>query len=266
MPIARDGLAANLSQNGAMMTITAKIIADSISDGCPRITTMQLRYHRFIHPEVMAHRAFSRNAGSSRAKPVARLIQDVIDDPAIPIHWGSEQKGMQAGDELQSGEWYWLNARNYAVDYAKMMAEQGYHKQIVNRLLEPFSHIDVLVTSTEWNNFFELRDHKDAQPEIQALAKAMRIAMEGSTPTDVGDRGWHSPYSSNLKISVACCASVSYKTVDGSDMTSDRANRIFDKLMTKPFHASPFEHQAMACMGRNSGNFTGWVQYRELCN
>jgi hypothetical protein len=70
------------------VSITAKVIADSIADGCPRLITLQLRYPRFIHSEFMTHRAFSRNASSSRAIPVERLIQDVIDDPAMPVYWG----------------------------------------------------------------------------------------------------------------------------------------------------------------------------------
>ena len=250
------------------MTITAKIIADSIADGCPRITTMQLRYPRFIHAEFMTHRVFSRNASSSRAIPIERVIQDVIDDPAMPIHWGANKAGMQAGDELPSGEGDWIGAMEEAVYYADRMARMGYHKQIVNRILEPFQHINVLVTSTEWDNFFALRDHSDAQPEIAALARSMRNAMDGSNPLHLGMGDWHTPYcgvNGDKRVSSARCASQSYKTVDGKDMTVDRALAIYDKLTGSPLHASPFEHVAMPCPEndkRKTRNFNGWAQYR----
>lgn len=256
------------------MTITAKVIADSIADGCPRLTTLQLRFPRFILPEFLTHRVFSRNASSSRAIPVERMIQDVIDDPAMPIHWGANKPGMQAGDELESGSHEWLVARGSAVYQAKIMARFGYHKQLVNRLLEPFTHANVLVTATDWDNFFALRDHPDAQPEIQALARAMRDAMAGSTPVNP-DSGWHLPYFSwdearyidvdYRKVSAARCASVSYKTVDGKPMTVDKALKIYDKLAgSEPKHLSPFEHIARPApeCGKGCGNFDRWHQWR----
>lgn len=236
---------------------------------------MQLRYQRFIHSEVMTHRAFSRNASSSRAIPVERLIQDVLDDPAMPVYWGSNKPGMQAGDEVKETYWCeeeWLNARDDAVYRAQEMVKLGLHKQIVNRILEPFAHINVLVTSTDWDNFFALRDHPDAQPEIAALARAMREAIEGSEPEWLTPQDWHTPYQEytgnvifDRKISAARCASVSYKTVDGKPMTVDKALAIYDKLAgSDPIHASPFEHIARPDPSNGSGcrNFTKWHQWR----
>lgn len=262
------------------MTITATVIADSIADGCPRLTTLQLRYPRFIHSEVMTHRQFSRNASSSRAIPVERLIQDVLDDPAMPIYWGSNKHGMQAGDELESGEYLWRHAIVGAVFHARKLAAAGYHKQIVNRILEPFAHINVLVTATAdaYAHLFALRDHPDAQPEIAALARAMRAAMEDSVPDHLAPGEWHLPYSYAqdgidcdedidllMKISAARCASVSYKTVDGKPMTIDKALKIYDKLAgSNPIHASPFEHIARPdpSGGKGCRNFTNWHQWR----
>lgn len=254
------------------MTITATVIADSVADGCPRITTLQLRYPRFIHSEVMTHRAFSRNASSSRAIPVDRLIQDVLDDPAMPTYWGANKPGMQAGKELESGEIEWILASSDAIHRAKRMVRMGYHKQIVNRILEPFAHINVLVTATEWDNFFALRDHPDAQPEIAELARAMREAMAGSEPMWLAVNEWHMPYIErmksgevNRKISAARCASVSYKTVDGKPMTVDKALAIYDKLAgSDPIHASPFEHIARPDQSNGTGcrNFDRWHQWR----
>lgn len=255
------------------MTITAQVIADSIADGCPRLTTLQLRYPRFIHAEFMAHRVFSRNASSSRAIPIDRVIQDVIDDTAMPIHWGANQRGMQAGEELPSGEREWLMQRDAAVYGARHLAEMGYHKQIVNRILEPFQYINVLVTATEWDNFFALRDHPDAQPEMQRLAQVIRGAMAGSEPKWKNAYMWHKPYVSledyshqcdTRVVSAARCASVSYKTVDGKPMTVDRAISIYDNLTGDPLHASPFEHIARPDPNNGPGcrNFTGWHQWR----
>lgn len=218
-----------------MTTINAKVICDSISPEGIRLTTLQLRYPRVIHSEFMTHRVFSRNASSSRAIPVQRLIQDVLDDPYIPIHWGKNQKGMQADEEcneriyipssvidiqaLKGGNYAkytsfpfnghrytneeaWLYARNYAVMMAQAFSAVGYHKQIVNRLLEPFSHINVVVSSTKWKNFFALRKHEDAMPEINALAKemhkqlygAMEESIKASNPELLQPGEWHLPY------------------------------------------------------------------------
>jgi Thymidylate synthase complementing protein len=270
------------------MTITAKIIADSISEAGERITTLQLRYPRFIHAEFMTHRAFSRNASSSRAIPVERMIQDIIDDTAIPIHWGANQKGMQADAENDtqiyiegvsdfdmmdntfsplSRQEAWCAARDLAVKCAKAFSKAGYHKQIVNRLLEPFMHINVLVTATQWSNFLVLRDHPAAQPEIRELAIQIKKAMEASTPNILSVGQWHLPYIEDrdyadaiqlcggdieeaytdflIPLSVARCASVSYMTVEGEPMTVERAKIIYDKLLgANPIHASPAEHQA----------------------
>lgn len=267
------------------MTITAKVIADSIADGCPRITTLQLRYPRFIHSEFMTHRVFSRNASSSRAIPVERLIQDVLDDTASPIYWGGNQSGMQAGDEITGTDlsWAqidWKQAMENAVDMARRMHRAGLHKQHVNRILEPFQHINVLVTATDWDNFFALRDHPDAQPEIAGMARALRVAMAGSKPYNCTGGDEHMPYVSvdhqrmcmnegdteKLRmVSAARCASVSYKTVDGKPMTVDKALEIYDKLLGDPLHASPFEHIAKPCPDNDKSktrNFTGWAQYR----
>jgi len=169
------------------MTITAKVITHSCAAGVPDLITMQCRYPRFIHAEFMTHRVFSRNASSSRAIPIERMIQDVIDDPAMPVAWGSNKPGMQAGVELphwRVARECWLDARDAAVERAKEMMNLGAHKQIVNRLLEPFGHISVVVTATEWDNFFALRCHPDADPTMRALAEAMWDAITASLPSD----------------------------------------------------------------------------------
>ena len=294
------------------MTITAKVLADSVgTHGAPRLITLQLRYPKFIHGEFMTHRMFSRNASSSRAIPVERLIRDVIEDPVYPSFWGANQKGMQADAEcnvplqLQAPDdsefWKdpdntdaqlrhcamsrteaWDEARDRAVHMARTFAKAGYHKQIVNRLLEPFCHINVVVTATHWSNFFALRCHRDAQPEMRMLAEAMRDAIDRSAPRGLV-HGWHLPYvypdeegdtTTLIKLSVARCARVSYLTQEGKTPSREEDLALYDRLVSSvPLHASPCEHQAtpdlrMAGYGRWEnpslhGNLLGWRQYRK---
>jgi thymidylate synthase ThyX len=180
------------------MTISAKIIADS-KVGSTRLTTMVLRYPRFIHAEFMTHRVFSRNASSSRAIPVQKMIEQVENDPAMPVWWGKNQAGMQAREALdpqtqEKALIYWHAQRYAAINHAHMLVSLGVHKQLVNRILEPWQHIEVVVTSTDWANFYALRDHPDAQPEIQALAQAMYAAHQSSTPVELKLGDWHLPF------------------------------------------------------------------------
>jgi hypothetical protein len=250
------------------MTISATIIADSI--GYTRLTTMELKYPRFIHAEFMTHRMFSRNASSSRAIPVERMIQDILEDPAMPIHWGRNQKGMQAREELDdpsTAKAIWLRAAGDAANAAKYMSQEGVHKQVVNRLLEPFAHIKVICTATDWENFFDLRLHPDAQPEINELALKMKIALDASEPHYVINGDWHLPYIGyededkclgilrDLKlISASRCARVSYDRSGGG-------GELASKLL-QDGHLSPFEHIATPAEGRHA-NFNGWKSFRQ---
>lgn len=281
---------------------TAIIVADSISPDGIRLTTFQLRYWRPIHSELMTHRVFSRNAGSSRARPSAKIIEQVRTEPWGPIHWGANQAGMQADSEIQhvgnaKDRWQW--AAEEAAKAAEGMLNIGLHKQIVNRVLEPFTYIDVLVSATEFNNWFALRDHKDAQPEIQELARLMKHAMHESIPKNIHVGEWHLPYITDedwkaaqrkcqegritrdmpsykemlevvRKISVARCARVSYKAFDGTVAPIEKDLELFEQLLVnQPLHASPAEHQATPddqdwTHPKEWGNFVGWRQYRKM--
>lgn len=281
--------------------ITAKVIADSIH-GKTRITTLQLKYPRFIHSEFMTHRVFSRNASSSRAIPVSKILKQVWNDPAMPVHWGQNQSGMQAKQELTGvkskvARSLWKLAGKAACGFAWGMMKIGLHKQIANRILEPWQYIHVVVTATEWDNFFQLRDHPDAQPEIQRLAQAIKTAMKNSRPNRLGIGQWHLPYINGMdvsraqvfinthpnykdgihpatvnsilkKVSAARCCRVSYSKHDGTNSSIEEDLALCDKLMhSRPIHASPFEHQATPAkhVSRNDqGNFVDWVQYRKL--
>lgn len=268
-----------------MTIITAKVIEDSLSPIDIRLTTLQLQYPRFIHAEFMTHRVFSRNASSSRAIPVAKVIEQVRNDPAMPIHWGKNQPGMQANEELDHvGQGVavalWRKAAEEAATVAKHMTELGLHKQVANRILEPFQYMHVIVTATQWDNFFELRAHPDAQPEIHALALEIRKAMTCSQPALLQPDEWHLPYVTMeerlrhhgddellCKLSAARCARVSYLTHDGQTPSMEKDLALYDRLVgSRPLHASPIEHQATPYLDANlwSGNFRGWLQNRQL--
>lgn len=260
--------------------IKATVIADSVHHATgTRITTFELVYPRFIHSEFMTHRVFNRNASSSRAIPTSKFIEQVRNEPVMPSHWGKNQKGMQAFEELSEDQrsdaiFIWNQAASSAATYAEMLRRGQVHKQIVNRILEPFTHIRVVVTSTSWANFYGLRDHEDAQPEIRELAQAMRKAHNESVPSKLSQGEWHLPYigfpdrstaynyckhqritrdepSSEevygllLKVSAARCARASYNNFEGRPSTIEEDLGLFAKLVeNQPIHASPTEHQA----------------------
>ena len=266
-----------------MTIISAKIIADSVAEHGVRLTTLQLQYPRFIHAEFMTHRVFSRNASSSRAIPVAKVIEQVRDNPAAPIHWGKNQPGMQANaqvDDVPEAQALWMQAARDAADTAEEMSRIGLHKQVANRILEPFQYMHVIVTATEWDNFFELRAHSDAQPEIHALAVEMYRAMNASEPRYLVEDDWHLPYVTTeerlryygetdllLKVSAARCARVSYLTHDGQTPDIEKDIALYERLVgSRPLHASPIEHQATPMPNPEhwSGNFRGWLQHRQL--
>jgi thymidylate synthase ThyX len=287
------------------MTISAKVIADSLNAQGVRVTTLQLLYPRFIHAEFMTHRVFSRNASSSRAIPVTKIINAIINDPALPVSWGQNQKGMQADQDVDAAtaaraKAVWLKGAEAAVVTAEALIELGIHKQIANRVLEPWAHISVIVTATEWENFYALRDHKDAQPEIAALARAMRVAMDESTPRLLGPNDWHLPYVTDedrrlvgifaetlwghntdqchrqfdgvadlreymlLQVSTARCARVSYNTHDGGKPKIEDDIKLADRLLASK-HMSPFEHQVTPCgCGQFHANMRGFHTFRGI--
>lgn len=152
----------------------------------------------------------------------------------------------------------------------------GAHKQVVNRILEPWSHISVVVTATEWANFFALRDHKDADPTMRALAQAMKKAMKASEPKLVKQGEWHLPYIRPhemelydteilLMRSAARCARVSYLRHDGQMPSLSDDRRLYKQLVEGDLvHASPTEHQATPSDDGFYANFRGWLQFRKF--
>lgn len=282
----------------------AEVILDSVSELGHRITTMEVKFHRFILAEMNTHRVFSRNSASSRAIPVHKIISNLKNDPAYPVYWGKEQKGMQTGDKFDASQvsllkQQWEDAAYYAIRRAQYLIQEGLHKSLVNRLLEPFMWHTAIITSTEWDNFFNQRCSPAAQPEMKAIADQMQLAYFKSVPAPVQFGEWHLPYVyeedwdelNNIdpnnqsptsllelmqKVSVARCARVSYLTHDGTRaITADL--ELHDRL-EESGHWSPFEHVATPASGaeyvldgegpnvnlyRRTGNFTGWEQLRK---
>lgn len=211
------------------MSTNAKVICDSVNEWGDRVTTLEVTFHRFVLAEFNTHRVFSRNSASSRAIPVEKQLERIRTEPAIPLEFGANQSGMQAGEllaghELDEAEAVWLSARTFAANCAQQLHELGVHKQVTNRILEPFMWHTVIVTATEWDGFWKQRVSPLAQPEIHAAAALMQEVYDDSTPTEVDWGGWHLPYIQEdedfelevaKKISAARCARVSYLTHDG---------------------------------------------------
>lgn len=271
----------------------AKVILASKSAFCSStLFTVHARYPRIFHSELMTHRDFSRNAGSSRAKPIMKVIKEVWEKPFVPWHWGANQKGMQAGApisgwRLKVARALWISMSKAACVAAFFMHKLGFHKQIPNRLLEPFSYIDVLISSTKWDNFLFLRDHKDTEPHFQDLARMFRAALESAPVVTLKPGEWHLPYVSDQerkelsletqkKLSVARSARISYEPFDGDASISKELQRYNLLVGSAPLHASPAEHQATPDLIQGglehvqfvkehlSGNFgPGWIQFRK---
>ena len=178
--------------------ISAKIIADSYNpEFDSRVTTFELVYPRFVHSELMTHRLFSRNSASSRAIPIASVIDLIKDNPAMPVHWGKNQSGMQADNEIENVELaksIWINACNTAIAHANIMKDLNLHKQVVNRILEPYQWMKVVLTTTNIANWFWLRNHKDADPTIKKLAEVMLESYNNSNAVPLRTGEWHIPY------------------------------------------------------------------------
>ena len=270
------------------MPYSVKIIADSQTPDGDRITTFELEYPRIIHSELLTHRVFSKNSASSRAIPNFKMRDWVLNNMFIPFYWGSKRKGMQAGKPIKNEKFArltWIVTAYCAMGLSWVLDKLKVHKQLSNRILEPFSYIKIVLTGTDFNNLFHLRCHKDAAPEIQKIIRMMARAYRDNTPRQVQYREWHLPYILDeerdtypiqclLQYSAARCARVSYQTFDGKPANPDDDEKTFDKLINgERVHASPCEHQAMK-RDRDyfsSNNFMTWFQYRQylkgnVCN
>ena len=285
--------------------ISARVVAysESVFTG-EHIVTFELTYPRIIHGEFMTHRLFSRNAASSRAIPIAVMNQGILDNPAMPVRFGSNRPGMQDGGVhvslvykdgvLYKPEDAWKQAATEMVDWSSAFATAGYHKQVSNRLTEFGQFMRTVVTFTgNGANFFGLRYHGDADPTIGELARCMYEALKSATPVVLGEGDWHLPYYNDgsfiksrdhglakaQRVSASCCAQASFRKLDDSQK---KADAVFARLIeSQPVHASPVEHQACPLRAKAgfrsrfvtaidregnswSGNFRNWGQWRQV--
>lgn len=261
------------------MAYNARVLCDSKSPDGVRLTTLEVTFPRIVLSEFNTHRVFSRNSASSRAIPVEKRIAAVEADPFVPESFGKNQRGMQSSVDLAISEanlakGIWMVACRDAVSHARALANLGVHKQLANRLIEPYCWQTVIVSATEWDNWISLRCNPDAQPEIRDVAEMMRDVMAASTPQALDYGEWHLPlvgiddddedicmawdicrenYGDReglqeevvkllCKVSIGRCARVSYLTHDGKrDLQADVD--LCERLM-KSGHLSPMEHIA----------------------
>lgn len=273
--------------------VSASILMDSVAKDGARLTTFELKLPKYLLAQLNTHRAFSKNTASSRAIPTKKLVKMALEDPVVPISFGKNRPGMQAEGEVDAEQALalWMRGRDAAIDVALQLAELGLHKQHANRVLEPYIHASVILSATEYDNFFKLRCHHAAQPEMQALACAMRDARAASTPKErtqhipmvdeedfdrldarlrLGDVRVPEEIAKNFSngsigaglwlASAGRCARISYLTHTGVRDIGEDVRLALDLI--RDGHWSPFEHQAVAYPGRNA-NFIGWVQLRK---
>lgn len=261
--------------------ISVKVLADSISEKGDRITSFELEYPRFLHCELMTHRVLSKNSSSSRAIPIGSMIEYTTKNMAMPVFWGKKKKGMQATEEIDPylAKSLWVNSFQNAVQSLLKMDEVLLHKQIANRIIEPYQMMKVVLTGTDFDNFFNLRFHKDTLPEFVMLVHKMYEAATESSPKKLRAGEWHLPYveisqaedpedtyyfyyekdtsgtetdgymyevrlslEDAKKWSTSHCASVSYRT---EQLSRSKVMSIFDMLVKADVvHSSPLEHQA----------------------
>lgn len=255
----------------------ARVLTDSVSTAGIRLTTLEVRFPRFILAEMNTHRMFSRSSASSRAVPTKKMIDRVLEHPAMPVEWGVNKSGMSANEALtpalaEEAKAEWLRARDSAVEHVRTLQQFNVHKQVINRILEPFMWHTAIISATEWENFFNLRLAENAQPEMRVTARHMRAAMDASAPARVAMGQWHLPLIQNderdlpietlKKISAARCARVSYLTHDGKRDTFKDVE-LCERLWGDR-HMSPFEHVATPSGDAAfHANFRGWVQMRK---
>jgi thymidylate synthase ThyX len=253
--------------------VSGQIILDSISPEGIRLTTVHMRYPRMIHSELMTHRDFSRNGRSSRAVPVMTLMAEASYIP----HFMKNKPGMVASEEMEpsdllAAQAVWYELSEYTKRAVEALHKLGVHKQWSNRPLEAFGFIDVLISSTNWANFFALRDDCGAQPEIESVAKLIKQLMDNSKPQLLKSGQWHLPYIDEekdtfavkeylnanrldwrdeptrlamlKKISTSRCARLSIRPFDNDSSIEKELARYEKLVVSRPVHASPAEHIA----------------------
>lgn len=254
--------------------IKAKILADSINEDGNRLTTFEVEFPRYILSEYNTHRHFSRNAASTRAIPILKQLELIETSPAMPIYYGKNQAGMSASEELDEAAKQQCisiidEMRVFCISKVRELQGLGLHKQHAGRYVEAWQTVKGVVSSTEWANWYWLRDHEAAQPEIADLARKMKVEYDASIPELLKAGEYHLPYvlscyhedegqkfivddeqgtgffvttEQAIKVSAARCAAVSYRN---EDYTLEKCLQLYDRLVgDERKHSSALEHQA----------------------
>lgn len=263
--------------------IWAKVICDSYSvESGQRMTTYEIQLPRFILAELNTHGLLKKCTQSSRAVPITAMLDLYNDNFYIPPGFGVNQAGMSStkyleGDDKLEAEALWKSAETDIRYYVETLGKKdglNVHKQWAARLYEPFMYTKLVITATEWDNFFWLRDDEDAaQPEMVDLTRKMKAARDASVPQELSAGQWHMPYvdctywwdqqeffdadgkkidlETALMLSASCCAQTSYRKADDS---LEKAKIVYDKLFggSKP-HFSPCEHQGKVMKKSKAG-------------
>lgn len=243
-----------------------------------RLATFVLKIPKFLWGHIISHRALSRNSASSRAIPAKWIRKNVLQNPFLPVYFGENKPGMQSGNALKGVKLWtakkiWLWSRYVPVFFHYLGEKIGIHKEVVNRLIEPWLMVDIIITATEWSNFISLRANEAAQPEIQYVAEQINNLLNKQFPTKLQTGDWHIPFilekekdldiETKKKVSAARCARVSYSLFNGKTSDIDSDLRLCEKLSSSG-HWSPFEHVAQALDKKERiGNLIGWKQYRK---
>ena len=279
--------------------IKATIAQDSTNSNGDRLLTFSLTYGRLIHSEMLRHRAASHSVKSSRAIPLKKYRKEVEENPYMPVKFGTNQKGMQAGEETDAsashGKTVWKISAKIACLMHNMMEKANIHKEVANRILEPYVWVEETLT-VEHDALVEmgkLRIHEDAQEDIRVVIEMMLEAAEQNTPLLLKNDEWHLPYvvrkrnddddklsyfdndgkiltlDEAIVCSAARCARSSYANHDNSMTTYENDSKLADRLIgSDPMHLSPFEHQARPFNDekekeRFSSNFRHFFQQRK---
>lgn len=262
-----------------MNKITISLVAYSKSTTTnEKLATFVVKIPKFIWGHIISHRALSRNSASSRATPAKRIRKNVLNNPFLPIYFGENKPGMQSGVPLRgiklwTSKKIWLWSRYVPVMFHYLGEKIGIHKEVLNRLIEPWLMVDVIITATEWNNFITLRANEAAQPEIRYVAEKINELLNTQSPVEMNEGDWHLPFilpeevklniEIKKKVSVARCARVSYALFDGKTSDIENDLRLCERLSSSG-HWSPFEHVAQSLgSSERMGNLIGWKQYRK---
>ena len=267
------------------------------------LITYQMTIPRFLLPELEKHRNLSMSVESSRA---VSLDKTTSGQPLtfIPL-WTLNQKGMR-GKRITDSQMIseldadWENAKQGALDIAIRLHKKQIHKQNVNRLLEPFMFVNLIVTleASALKSLLHLRransgqvdrwsDTFPAQPEFQVVADMMWEAYLESESFYVAAGEWHVPYlntvhpsEEELFYSVGRCANISYGV---NEYSFEKFVEIGEKML-KLNHPSPTEHQCKYPskeekkmmqkiynettdafeIGPYYSNFQNWIQFRKI--